>query len=123
MNPNIITISSDNTVKEAIKKMEDNNLSKLVVTSGQLGDQLELNKNNIKGILQLSKISPQDVSNNVKLGDLSLSSFKILGDNTKLDQAYPDIKTYPVVLVASSQNQNVSGVVTLTDYARARLGV
>lgn len=71
MNPNIITISADNTVKEAVKKMEENNISKLVVTSGQPGDRLGLNENDIRGIIQLSKISPQDVSENSKLGDIS----------------------------------------------------
>lgn len=49
----------------------------------------------------MSMISPQGVSNNTKLGNLSLSGYKILGNVTKIEKAYPDIKTYPVVFVST----------------------
>jgi predicted transcriptional regulator len=108
MNHNVLSVSMDSTAKDAANKMLDNKINKILVTEN----------NQPKRVLELFKIGPEDLRDNKQVKDLPLSGLGEVSSGTSVEEAYPILRDYSAVVVKDRHTQDVSGVVTLTDYMR-----
>ena len=72
-----------------------------------------------KSILEISKITPEDIKNDKKISDLNLSPLFVVASGASLSDTFTLLKKYPAIVV--QKGNDISGIVTMTDYARSEL--
>jgi CBS domain-containing protein len=110
MNPSVQKIDVNSSVKEAIRVLVTHHVKKVLVTENDKP----------KSLLEISNITPEDIKNNRKIAELKLSPLATVSSGASLSETFTLLKAYPALVVVQ-KDSHISGIVTMTDYARSEL--
>jgi predicted transcriptional regulator len=104
---NVQMANMDDPLIEAVDKMEEHNIKKLLVQDA--GKYY---------VLELFKIRPEDIDADKRVRDIPLNEAPVTESGRSIADVYPMLNDNPLVVV--KDGENLEGVVTMTDYLRKR---